>query len=347
MGEFRRKTEPLSRETLKSFEKAADQCNIEEKLVGHIIPYTGMKLEEFTHMSEDWIRSATPELKVGEERPEDKTPDRVIIEIPNRSQCTGTLRIKPGGRGQLGFERRQSPCGGCNDDYWEPNRQAQPRKIPVVHETALSTLDWWFSQYDSIPLPPKGPGTIEKINKICDKADISRDITPQDLRDTYGTLLVEMGFSSEEIAEVMGLQRKYLTRHLFQQADTSIDWNLKEERGLEREELIGELLRVADEIDRLPTYADIQEHSKYSYQPFHRKFGGLPKARKEAGLQEAARSTQKIPREKLLQELHRLSDELGHPPRCKDIRQAAEFPYGAYRRRFGGLPKAREEAGLE
>lgn len=57
--------------------------------------------------------------------------------------------------------------------------------------------------------------------------------------------------------------------------------------------------------------------------------------------------TGEVERSKLLQELRRLADDLGHPPTFTEIEEQGEHAYSTYRRRFGGLEEAYEAAGLD
>ncbi len=115
------------------------------------------------------------------------------------------------------------------------------------------------------------------------------------------------------------------------------------EGRIRREELTKELQRLTDELGHPPTKAELVEQGEYSYDPYRERFGSLDEALEAAGIEI---QNGRIPREELLEELRRLSDNLGHPPTVTEIEDRGEYTYSTYLDRFGGVDEAREAAGL-
>lgn len=107
-------------------------------------------------------------------------------------------------------------------------------------------------------------------------------------------------------------------------------------------ELLSELQRLDEKFGRPPKKIELAEHSKYSAQTYQDRFGSWNNA-----LEEAMLETRTLSDYDLLQELRRLNDELGHPPRGSDMAEQGKYGQVTYYRRFGSWPKAIEEAGLE
>lgn len=128
-------------------------------------------------------------------------------------------------------------------------------------------------------------------------------------------------------------------------ANIEIDDPTKYQSGkISRETLLEELHRLANELDRPPTQADVRNKGKYSDPTYVREFGGVKNARNVAGLGHP--SENRISEDDLLKELRRLEDELGRPPVYTEIQKKAKFSITTYKNRFGGIVNARQAAGI-
>ncbi|CAI50037.1 integrase family protein [Natronomonas pharaonis DSM 2160] len=207
--------DPLTREQTAAFRQAADQGDFVDRLL-MVLLHTGLTATEFTHMHDNWLEPLPESVEAYQ-------GDTPIIRIPTEADCRG---IKLGTN--LEIHQRTGRCGYCNDlgyEVWhpgQPDSDCRVRSIPIPDETTARTLYWWFARYDSTPI---SVNSLERrLSKLADRADIGRDVTSRDVRATYGTNLVRMGFSSEEIAKLMGLFHHISTREFFEAADEPVDW---------------------------------------------------------------------------------------------------------------------------
>jgi hypothetical protein len=118
--------------------------------------------------------------------------------------------------------------------------------------------------------------------------------------------------------------------------------------GISEAELLGDLRRVADRLDRRPTSEEYDEHGRYSDSTYFRRFDSWADALEAAGVAdryEAAPATQHATDE-LLEELSRLGEVLGRPPTHAEMDRLGEYSPGTYRRRFGSWCEALAEAGF-
>lgn len=118
-------------------------------------------------------------------------------------------------------------------------------------------------------------------------------------------------------------------------------------QGYQADELINRLQELSDDLGRPPTVEDINEHSDLSKGPYQRVFGSIPDAREAAGLDRNPYVPgNDVTNEELLADLRNIADKLGHPPTKEQLEEHIEYNVELFRRRFGGLRNAREQAGL-
>lgn len=130
-----------------------------------------------------------------------------------------------------------------------------------------------------------------------------------------------------------------------------------------RDDLLEELLRVANELGRAPSQREMQERSPMSKYQYIKEFGSWNAARNAADLEfiqtkfgaaegepEGYTPTQpspSIPEEELLEEIRRLTDKFGRIPKREEMDNDGKFSAGAYSRRFNSWRDAISEAGYE
>lgn len=206
---------PLTKAQTKAVQRAAAKGDFVDRLL-MVLLHTGLTATEFTHMHDDWLEPLPESYNAYE----GTTP---IIRIAAEADCR---RIRLDTNFQV--LQRTGACGYCKERGYEtwfpgqPESSCRVRTVPIPDETAVETLYWWFFRYDSTPI---SLNTInQRLSKLAVRASLDRNITPRDLRATYGTNLVRMGFDSQKIAKLMGWSDHKLTREFFEAAGKSVDW---------------------------------------------------------------------------------------------------------------------------
>lgn len=109
-------------------------------------------------------------------------------------------------------------------------------------------------------------------------------------------------------------------------------------------EMVSELQRLGEEIDRTPTAMDMERDGKFGYATYQTKFNSWNNALREAGFELNVRSD--IPEEELIDELQRLKSNLGHVPERREMDEHGRFDSTTYMSTFGTWNKALIEAGF-
>ncbi|WP_317176023.1 homing endonuclease associated repeat-containing protein [Halomontanus rarus] len=112
-----------------------------------------------------------------------------------------------------------------------------------------------------------------------------------------------------------------------------------------REELLIELHRIHNQLDRSPTKEEFAEMACYSAEPYKRTFGSWNDALRDTGLPMNKRD--KIPKEDLIDELTRVAEKLGETPTREQMKRFSRFYPTIYSKRFESWNEAVQEAGLE
>ncbi|MFC5368305.1 homing endonuclease associated repeat-containing protein [Salinirubrum litoreum] len=116
-------------------------------------------------------------------------------------------------------------------------------------------------------------------------------------------------------------------------------------RRITESELVDALLELAEVLGRAPTQVEMNELGEFSQRPYYRVWGSWADALEAAGLDANHRND--ISNAKLIAELRRLDDELGHAPREEDMREDGVFSVQPYITAFGSWTAAWDAAGLE
>ena len=122
------------------------------------------------------------------------------------------------------------------------------------------------------------------------------------------------------------------------------DFNPTLRRDIPEDELIDEIQSLADSLGRTPTLKDLNEHGRFSPDPYRNRFGSW-----NAALLKASVSTNhrvNISKNELLTALQSLADQLGRTPVSDDMDEYGQFSTNVYERRFGSWNDALEKAGL-
>lgn len=106
-----------------------------------------------------------------------------------------------------------------------------------------------------------------------------------------------------------------------------------------KEELLGDLKRVHLGLGRPPSQSDIFKHSKYSPSLYRKRFGGVPEAVEAAGFdvddRKKMRSDGWVPKHVLIEDVQRVAEELGHPPRVEHYKERGNHAERTCYRKFG------------
>lgn len=114
---------------------------------------------------------------------------------------------------------------------------------------------------------------------------------------------------------------------------------------VKRQVFIDELHRLSDEFDRTPVGSDVRECGRFSRTLYKRSFGSWNEALEAAGFDPNVQTN--ISKEDLLDELHRLADEVSGSLVQSDMEKQGAYSISTYERYFGSWTSALEEAGLE
>lgn len=115
--------------------------------------------------------------------------------------------------------------------------------------------------------------------------------------------------------------------------------------NFEETDLISEIERLAEELDRVPTAGDILKRGRYGLRSFQKVFGSWNEALREAGCQ--ANVVRDIPRKKLLAEIHHLHEDLGRVPSKSDMTEYGCYSTRTFQLEFGSWNDAIISAGYE
>lgn len=117
--------------------------------------------------------------------------------------------------------------------------------------------------------------------------------------------------------------------------------------SIPEQDLLDELLRLADELGQSPTGDDMREVGRYSLKPYKNAFGTWNNAKREAGLA-VTEPPKPFTDDELLDELRRLANKLGTTPTADQMNRHKETPHSwTYEERFGYWNEAVRAAGLE
>lgn len=112
------------------------------------------------------------------------------------------------------------------------------------------------------------------------------------------------------------------------------------------EQLLDELRRLADELEKAPAQQDMTKHGYHGSETYVNRFGSWSKAIEAAGLDARPDRTERS-RDTLREDIQRVADELGHPPTKREIEAYGEFAWSTYYEEFGSWNEALVAAGLE
>lgn len=117
----------------------------------------------------------------------------------------------------------------------------------------------------------------------------------------------------------------------------------KNRKERSRDELIAEIKRVADDLGKKPSSREAEEYGAFVRSTYEDEFGSWNSALRAAGFKRQ-NDSEKVPREELLAELHRLPDEQNERPTSLDMQRDSAYSSATYVNRFGSWSDAVEAA---
>lgn len=118
-----------------------------------------------------------------------------------------------------------------------------------------------------------------------------------------------------------------------------------EDRRVSRDELIQELQRLRDKLERPPTQDDLSDQGRYSKTPYENEFdNGWNQALRDAGMSVNRPHHSK---QDCLSDIRQTAEEIGRVPRVQDQQQHGTVSVSHITRLFGGWKRAVSEAGLD
>ena len=118
-------------------------------------------------------------------------------------------------------------------------------------------------------------------------------------------------------------------------------------QSISKQDLLEDLHRVADELGTVPTSEQYNATGRYSVSAYQTQFGSWTAALTAAFDDDATAITERHSRDALLEELRRVAEEYGSPPRFRDMDAHGQYAARTYVDRFGSWNDAVAEAGFE
>ncbi|MFC6723004.1 homing endonuclease associated repeat-containing protein [Halobium palmae] len=123
--------------------------------------------------------------------------------------------------------------------------------------------------------------------------------------------------------------------------------DVNHENSISDERLVEEMLRVEEEVGRLPRFEDMEEHGEFSGHTYLRRWGSWSAAKEAAGLTSDRRTSRRLSRECLVEAIDELTVELGRPPTQQEMNEVGAYSHRAFYREWGSWAAALEAAGYE
>lgn len=118
-------------------------------------------------------------------------------------------------------------------------------------------------------------------------------------------------------------------------------------RGVEisKQDVKDSIRALADQLGHVPTVSEMASQGSCSPKTAQTRYGSWNNALRAAEFE--PNQEFQISEDELLSEIHRLTEELGHPPSTNDLKRDGKFSHRPYFRRFEGWHSALRAAGYE
>lgn len=207
--------DPLTADQITRFIAAARQTGDDlTTTIALTLPNTGLRNTELCHMRRDWLQG-------------ESANDVLTLEVPPEAECIGGIGTSgPSDEQKADKSSPGEPCHKCRDrrdGIWKPKSDAAQRQIPITSEI-YQLLEDWFDDHEQIPLLHSAVSS--RVRDVAEEAGIERDVTPHNLRDTYGMLLAREEFNLQTICRIMGHTRtSIIPARPHSEMDSTVDWD--------------------------------------------------------------------------------------------------------------------------
>lgn len=128
-----------------------------------------------------------------------------------------------------------------------------------------------------------------------------------------------------------------------------IEGDPNSEPRLSDEELFEDVRRVYEKLGEPPSEYQYREHGAHAFKTLRKRFGPIRDIREAAGIPNPDKRGRhnKIAREKLIEAIHDLAEQLDRIPRREDMQESGPYSGGPYRNEFNTWNGALRAAGFE
>ena len=177
------------------------------------------------------------------------------------------------------------------------------------------------------PIERKNIPEDELISEIQRLGDAKR---PPTLRK-----MAQGKFSREIYIDRFGSWRAAVRKAGYEDTVTRLEWS--------DESLLNEIRRLAED-DSPPIQHKMRQEGEFSVNKYRARWGTWNKAIKKAGYEPNAE--QNISKERLIEALQQLAEDLGHLPHVKEVKKQGKHSVATYEQKFGSWWAAQIEAGF-
>lgn len=177
------------------FRDAARSGDELDELIGLVLLDTGIRTGEMAHMNPSWRTGSIEEGNFGIRIP---LGDDCLVGAGDRDKTPNSHK-----KGQQCHQCKRQPDKrwAPDDADWRPKTKSAQRFVPIKQNDTQMVVKHYFELNDHVV----SHQTVEtRVEEIAERAGIERDVTPTELRHTYGTRLANKDFTAHKIKNLMG-----------------------------------------------------------------------------------------------------------------------------------------------
>ncbi len=222
-----------------------------------------------------------------------------------------------------------------------------------MDEHGTYSADYYQSHFELWSTALERSGVEEDDDSGSDNNDVDSDNNDREaMLETIRTLYGRLG-RVPNLDEI--LDECVYPRNRFYKEFGSLDEALGA-AGIDKEQaLLDDIERVAEELGRVPNYADIAEYGNYSGATHTNYFGSWSTALEQSGVRESYDSgsdngdsgSDSNDREAMLETIRELHEQLEHVPKTTELPEKCEYSTQDFYPEFGSWDEALEAAGID